>query len=139
MVTCLKAGMFIMFTVDIGITGFKFFLCPSICLPSWVWASLSTLQRQSTSCNSFICKLFFFWCCLVTKSCPTLLWPHGLQPTRLPCPWDFSGKNTGVGCPILLQGIFLTHGSNLHLLHWQAASLPLSHQGSFFCFALIPY
>ena len=31
---------------------------------------------------------------------------------------------------ILLQGIFLTQGSNLHLLHWQADSLPLSHLGS---------
>jgi len=28
------------------------------------------------------------------------------------CPWDFPGKNTGVGCYFLLQGIFLTHGSN---------------------------
>ena len=26
------------------------------------------------------------WCCLVTKSCPTFLWPQGLQRTRLPCP-----------------------------------------------------
>ena len=42
----------------------------------------------------------------------------------------FSGKNTGVGCHFLLQGIFLTQGSNLsllHLLHWQVDSLPLSH------------
>ena len=29
--------------------------------------------------------------------------PHGLQPTRLLCPWDFSGKSTGVGCHCLLQ------------------------------------
>ena len=29
--------------------------------------------------------------------------PHGLQPTRLLCPWDFPGKNTGVGCHCLLQ------------------------------------
>ena len=29
--------------------------------------------------------------------------PHGLQPTRLPCPWDSPGKNTGVGCHFLLQ------------------------------------
>ena len=28
---------------------------------------------------------------------------HGLQPTRLPCPWDFPGKSTGVGCHCLLQ------------------------------------
>ena len=36
-------------------------------------------------------------------SCPTL-WPHGLYPARL-CPWDSPGKNTGVGCHFLLQGI----------------------------------
>ena len=29
--------------------------------------------------------------------------PHGLQPTRLPSPWDSPGKNTGVGCHFLLQ------------------------------------
>ena len=29
--------------------------------------------------------------------------PHRWQPTRLPCPWDFPGKNTGVGCHFLLQ------------------------------------
>ena len=29
--------------------------------------------------------------------------PHGLQPTRLLCPWDFPGKRTGVGCHCLLQ------------------------------------
>ena len=39
---------------------------------------------------------------------------------------DFPGKNTGVGCHFLLQGIFLTQGSNLHLLSWQADSFPLS-------------
>ena len=41
-------------------------------------------------------------------------------------------KNTGVGCHFLLQGIFLTQGSNpclLCLLHWQADSSPLSHLG----------
>ena len=29
--------------------------------------------------------------------------PHRRQPTRLPCPWNFPGKNTGVGCHFLLQ------------------------------------
>ena len=37
------------------------------------------------------------------------------------------GKNSGVGCPFLLQGIFPTQGLNLHLLHWQVDSLPLCH------------
>ena len=32
------------------------------------------------------------------------MWPHRRQPTRLPCPWDSPGKNTGVGCHFLLQG-----------------------------------
>ena len=44
---------------------------------------------------------------------------------RLLCPWNSPGKNTGVGCHALLQGIFPTQGSNLHLLsllHWQADS-----------------
>ena len=31
--------------------------------------------------------------------------PHGRQPTRLLCPWDSPGKNTGVGCHFLLQGM----------------------------------
>ena len=55
-------------------------------------------------------------------------WPHELQPTRLLCPWDFPGKNTGMGSQFLFQGIFLTQGSNLLLLHWQVGSLPLSYR-----------
>ena len=61
------------------------------------------------------------------------LQPHGLQPARLLCLWDPLGKNAGVGCHCLLQGIFPTQGSNPHLLcllHWQAGSLPLCHVGS---------
>ena len=36
------------------------------------------------------------------QSCLTVR-PHRRQPTRLPCPWDSPGKNTGVGCHFLLQ------------------------------------
>ena len=43
--------------------------------------------------------------------------PHGLKPARLLCPCDFSGKNTGVGCHFLLQGVFQTQGSNSGFLH----------------------
>ena len=35
--------------------------------------------------------------------------PHGLQPTRLLCPWDFPGKSTGVGCHCLLRSIQYTY------------------------------
>ena len=38
---------------------------------------------------------------------------HALYPTSFLCPWNFPGKNTGVGCHFLLQGLFLTQGSNL--------------------------
>ena len=56
----------------------------------------------------------------MAKSCPTVLWPHGLWPAKLLCPWNLPGKNTGMGCHSLLQGIF--QGSNPSLLHWQADS-----------------
>jgi len=65
------------------------------------------------------------------QSCLTV-WPYGLQPARLLCPWDSPGKNTGVGCHALLQGVFLTHGLDLHLLcllYCQAGSLPLAPSG----------
>ena len=39
----------------------------------------------------------------VSQLCPTL-WPHGLSPARLLCPWDSPGNNTGVGGYSLLQG-----------------------------------
>ena len=53
-------------------------------------------------------------------------WTLAHQP---PLSCDSPGKNTGVGCDALLQGIFPTWGSNPHhfcLLHWQAGSLPLA-------------
>ena len=58
------------------------------------------------------------------------LWVQGLSPTRLLHPWGCPGKNTGVGCHFLLQGIFPTQGSNPGLLHWRQMLYPLSHQGS---------
>ena len=62
-------------------------------------------------------------------SCVSFFETHGLWPARLLRPWDSPGKSTRVGCHFLLQGIFPSHGSNPCLLHWQADSLPLSHQG----------
>ena len=52
----------------------------------------------------------------VTQSCLTLCDPMDCSPTRLLRPWDFPGKDTGVGYHFLLQGIFPTQGSNLNLL-----------------------
>ena len=58
------------------------------------------------------------------------LQPHGWWPARLLCPWNSPGKDTGVHCHFLLQGIFLTQGSNLDLLHCRQILSYLSHQGS---------
>ena len=48
---------------------------------------------------------------------PDSLQPHGLQSARLLCPRVSQGKNTGMGCHFLLQGIFLTQGWKLPLLY----------------------
>ena len=57
---------------------------------------------------------------------PDSLRSHGLQPTRLLCPWDFPDKDTRVDCCFLLQGIFPTQGSNLGLLHCRQILYELS-------------
>ena len=78
----------------------------------------------------FSCQVVFN--CFASLTCKS----HGLQLSKLLCPWDFPGKNTGVGCPFFLQGIFPTQRSNPSLLHcrWsptsQADSLLLSHYDS---------
>ena len=68
---------------------------PTICMPvkitlhfqiKWLFNILKCFLHQS-----------------VTQSCLTLFNPHGLQTTRLLCPWDFPGKNNGMGCHFLLQ------------------------------------
>ena len=55
--------------------------------------------------------------CVSCSAVPASLRPHRVLPTRLLHPWDFPGKNTGVGWCFLLQGVFLTQISNLGLLH----------------------
>ena len=66
--------------------------------------------------------------CLVTQLCPTLCDPMDCSPPGSSV--HFPGRNTGVGCHSLFQGIFPTQRSNPLPPHWQAGSLPLSHQGS---------
>ena len=63
------------------------------------------------------------------QSCPTLR-SHGLQPVSFLCPWDSPGKNTGVGCHFLLQGIFPTQESNPGLLRCRQILYQLSYEGS---------
>ena len=66
---------------------------------------------------------------LVTQLCPSLCDAIDCALPGSSVHRDSPGKNTGVGCYPLLQGIFPTQGSNPHLLcllHWQAGSLPLA-------------
>ena len=66
----------------------------------------------------------------VGKSCLTLCDPVVCSPPGSLCPWALLGKDTEVGYHFLLQRIFPTQRWNprlLHLLHWQAHSLPLYH------------
>ena len=57
--------------------------------------------------NNYMCQL------VVSDA----LQPHGLQSTRLLCPWNPPGTNTGVGSHFFLQGNFQTQGLNSGLLH----------------------
>ena len=81
--------------------------------------------------------IFFLKVLWIAGSLASCLWSSKYQQHSMPigllCPWDFLGKNTGVACHLLLQGIFLIQESNLCLLcllHQQADSLPLRHLGS---------
>ena len=71
--------------------------------------------------------------CSVAQSCLTLGDPMGCSPPGSSVHRDSPGKSTEVGCRALLQGIFSTQGSNLHLLCLllrQADSSPLHPLGS---------
>ena len=70
--------------------------------------------------------------CSIISVVSDSLRPHGLYPARLFWQCNSPGKNTGVGCHFLLQGIFLTKELNpglLCLLNWQVSSLSLASPG----------
>ena len=100
---------------------------------NWWLAWWSKTIKTTTKWNNLMCV----WGGKSLQSfqvCPTLCNPMDCSlPQRLLCPWDFPGKNTAVDCHASLQGILQTQGLNLcllHLLHWQAGSLPLAQPGS---------
>ena len=71
------------------------------------------------NCESLCCTPETMYIVVVQLLGPVHLFlqPHGLWPTRLICPQDFPGKNTGVGCYFFFHRIFPTQELNLHLLH----------------------
>ena len=80
----------------------------------------------STILGRALCVLSVLTCSVMSDSQR----PHGLQPTRLLCPWDSPGKNTRVGCYALFQGIFPTQGPNPGLPDCRQILYHLSHQGN---------
>jgi hypothetical protein len=68
--------------------------------------------------------------CLVPQLCPTLCDPMDCSLPGSSVHEDSPGKNTGVGCHALLQGIFPIQGLNLGLPHCRWILYSLSHQGS---------
>ena len=75
--------------------------------------------------------------CLVTQSCPTLCSPMDCSLIGSSVHGDSPGKNTGVGCHALLQGIFPTQALNLSLPRCRKILYHLSHQGSPFLLAVL--
>ena len=92
----------------------------------------SSWPRDWTQVSCIIGRFFTIWATreyqdLRRAAVSDSLQPHGPQPARLLCPWDFPGKNTGVDCHFLLQRIF--PGVEPRSPALQADSLLLSYQG----------
>ena len=94
--------------------------CPLINLQMFIYA-----QKYANRS-----KKGFLWMKVVVAQLGLTLRPYGLWPARLLCPWNSSGKNTGVGCHSLLQGIFPNQGLNPGLPHCRQILYQLSHKGS---------
>ena len=90
--------------------------------PFWLWHSIQGSVRILLGSDIPLCLP-----CLSLMQASTWLgvvvvlivsdsvWPCGLQPTRLLCPWNFPGRNTGGRCYFLLQGPSWPRDWNLHL------------------------
>ena len=107
-----------------------------------IFTEITLLPPRSTRCTSWgLLEYLSLWpqihmcgpstereeacVCLVAQPCLTICDSMDCSP-----PGCSVRGITGVSCHFLLQGTFPTQGSNPRLPHWQADSLPLSHQGS---------
>ena len=88
--------------------------CVLLHLPGWILSD-GTFGCKAVCSYIYLLEQALLWISIhvCSQSSPTLCDP--IDP-RFLCPWDSPGRNTGVGCHGLLQGIFLTQGSNLCLL-----------------------
>ena len=108
--------------ISIYCDGFTYKLYDSnfqVCFPS------SDLTSETLDNHACMLRRFSH-----VQPCVTLWTVAYHRESYVLCPWDSPGKSTGVGCHFLLQGIYLTQGSNLSLLHWQVGFLPLAPPGN---------
>ena len=70
----------------------------TLCSHSHCFASLSSLFQKLSKYSKCMCA------CSVASVVSDSVWSHGLHPTRLFCPWNSPGKNTGMDCGAVLQG-----------------------------------
>ena len=107
----------------------------SLCLSLLFFSQPFVRPSQTTNlpfCFGLENVYLLLFCCVCSVVSDTLR-PHGLEPARLLCPWDFPGKNTEVGCHFLLQGIFPTQRiepASPASPAFQVDSLPLWQRGS---------
>ena len=92
----------------------------------WIFGRIGQILRLSNSKNSSISSVLY----LVAQLCPTLCNPMDYSPPGSSVHGDSPGKNTGVGCHALLQGIFPAQGSKSGSSHCRQILYHLSHQGS---------
>ena len=104
---------------------------PEIKLSTFVgsWIKEQNYRKTSTSASLTSLNLCVGMRAKSLQSWLTLFQPLGLQSARLLCPWDFPGKNTGVGSLSLLQGNLSNPGIKPRSPTLQVDSLPAEPQG----------
>ena len=98
----------------------------TLCLASFTQRNVFEVQP----CCSMSQCFFIFDVCVNHSVVSDSLRSHGLYPSRLLCPWNSPGKDTGVGCYSPLHQIFLIQGLNPILPHFKQILYSLSHQGT---------
>ena len=122
---------------------YKFNVCPRHIFPNVSYLTSNTKKVTKQNINMYLNKSSYFlnmkfqkyWC--LPDTCAVLylvtsnsLWPHGLQPARLLCPWGFSRPEYWSGLPCLPSRDLPNRGMNPGLLHCTQILYQLSHQGS---------
>ena len=125
MIICHVQTMTILLLTQFEFLLFLFLLwLPWLGLPKLCWIKVGRVDMHVPDLRRHgVCVLS----CL-TLCCPMnckLSGPSGSSLHGIPLFMEFSRQEIRVGCHFLLQGLFMTQRSNLHLLHWSADSLPL--------------